>query len=487
MKEINNEVKKPKQFFNPNPHAYASEMKEYDHWIFSQLKMKPDGTWSKPPCNAAGYYTDGTDENNWLSFEKAFEICKANPDRFFGIGFCISSACPIKGIDVDHVYDPEKGWNQQALEEIKIINTRVEWSPSHTGVHIFFTCPIMLESGKKTQPDGTGREMYFEKHYLTVTGEVVDGFPETINEVDPELLTQLHENWFPDKKEVSTKNESFEVVQTEYDNNKAVQQNENQILDTTISDIDILQKCRKGRDKVKFEKLYNNDWKELGYGSQSEADEALLYRFAQHTKNIEQVIRLFSGSLLFDEKCHGSDYLRNSAVKAINLVNENPFNRYFVNKAFIIKRLADEIMSEYRFVTMQDTKEVFIYENGVYHANGRDRILQIAQLKLQNYYSPDRCNNTATYIATATMLNRELFNTSKTIINLKNKLYDLENGSKTHTPYIRQVYVMNLAFLMMVFFQKSYKFVLYFKQIDIYSNLALHKKGILHRKSKLFK
>ena len=90
------DVKKPKPFFNLNPHAYSTQMKEYNQWIFSQLKKNPDGTWSKPPCNASGYYTDGTDENNWLSFEKAFEICKANPDKFFGIGFSVSSACPYR-------------------------------------------------------------------------------------------------------------------------------------------------------------------------------------------------------------------------------------------------------------------------------------------------------------------------------------------------------------------------------------------------------
>jgi hypothetical protein len=206
MTENVKEAKKPRTFFNPNPHAYSPQMKEYDQWIFSQLKMKPDGTWSKPPCNANGYYTDGTDENNWLSFEKAFSICEANPNKFFGIGFCISSACPIKGIDMDHVYDPIKGeWNQQALQELKSLNTRVEWSPSHTGVHGFFTCPVDLKSGKKKQPDGTGREIYFEKHYLTVTGEVVEGFSATINDVDPELLTQLYEKWFPDKKEATVK------------------------------------------------------------------------------------------------------------------------------------------------------------------------------------------------------------------------------------------------------------------------------------------
>ena len=56
---------------------------------------------------------------------------------------------------------------------------------------------LMLENGKKTQPDGTGREMYFEKHYFTVTGEVVEGFPTTINEVDPELINAVTSQMVP--------------------------------------------------------------------------------------------------------------------------------------------------------------------------------------------------------------------------------------------------------------------------------------------------
>ena len=419
MTEIIKEAKKPKPFFNPNPHAYAPEMKEQDQWIFSQFKMNPDGTWSKPPCNASGYYTDGTDENNWLSFEKAFETCKAHQDKLCGIGFCISSACKIKGIDYDHIYDPITGeWSQQAWEELISLGSRVEWSPSHTGVHVYFKSPAMLENGKKTQPDGTGREMYFEKLYLTVTGEVVEGFPTTINEVDPELVVQLYDKWFPGKR-TTVKDEGNKHIQN---------------IPSTTTDIDILQKCRKGRDKQKFEALYNNEWEKLGYGTQSEADEALLYQFAQHTQNVEQIIRLFSGSKLYDQKCYRSDYLINSATKAIDRVNEDPFKRYFRNNKFVIKLLAEDLMSEYRFYTMQDSKEIFIYENGVYQSNGEDRILQLAQQKLQNYYNPTMCNNTATYIATKTMIDRKLFNTSKTIINFKNGLFDLENGFKAHTP-----------------------------------------------------
>jgi primase-polymerase (primpol)-like protein len=138
MTEIINEVKKTKPFFNPNPHAYSSEMQRHDQWVLSRLKEKPDGTNTKIPCDFNGYYCDCTDPNNCMSFEKAFEICKENPDNFSGLGFCIFSSGIIIAMDFDHIYDPVTGeWNHQAWKELKMINTRIEWSPSHTGVHAF--------------------------------------------------------------------------------------------------------------------------------------------------------------------------------------------------------------------------------------------------------------------------------------------------------------------------------------------------------------
>jgi primase-polymerase (primpol)-like protein len=210
VKEYDNvDVKKPKPFFNPNPHTYSSEMIGYNQWLYSHLVERSDGTWTKPPCNANGYYIDGTDPDNLTSFEIAFLTCEANIGKLSGLVYSIQASSPIKAMDFDHVFDPETGeWNQQALEELRSLNTRVEWSPSHTGVHVFFTCPIMLENGNNTQPDGTKREIYFEKHIITVTGEVVEGFPTTINEVDPELVMQLRNKWSPEKAEKPVKREA---------------------------------------------------------------------------------------------------------------------------------------------------------------------------------------------------------------------------------------------------------------------------------------
>jgi primase-polymerase (primpol)-like protein len=328
MTEISKEVKKPKPFFNPNPHAYASEMKEYDQWIFSKLKMNPDGTWSKPPCNASGYYTDGTEKNNWLSFKEAFEICEANPGKLSGIGFCVSSSCPIKAIDDDHIYDPITGeWNQQAWEELRIFNTRVEWSPSHTGVHVFFESPIMLENGKKTQPDGTGREMYFEKHYLTVTGEVVEGFPTTINEVEPELITQSHEKWFPGKRtSIKADIRTFEIPDHWHDivPEEFVNDPDDPLKDLSPTKDQVINLCRNAPHGFgeKFDKIFTGNISK--YESKSEADMAIAGMIAFHTSDYSIIREIIQESKFWDEKWERDDYCQRTIMKAIR----NRWGRY---------------------------------------------------------------------------------------------------------------------------------------------------------------
>jgi primase-polymerase (primpol)-like protein len=313
MKEINKEIKKPKPFFNPNPLAYASEMKEHDQWLYSHLEPKPDGTWSKPPCNAAGYTCDGTDPNNLTSFEDAFATCKANLGKLSGLGFSILASSPIKAIDMDHVFDKENGWNQQAWEELKAINTRVEWSPSHTGLHLFFTCPIMLESRKKTQPDSTGREIYFEKHYLTVTGQVVEGFPETINEVDPELIIQLYDKWFPakEKKVKETTLSAFYIPEA------FVNDPDDPLKGLSPTKDQVIMYCRNAPAGfgAKFDRLFKSDISE--YKSKSEADMALVGMIAFHTSDYFIIKDIVQESELWDEKWERNDYCQRTIMTAL--------------------------------------------------------------------------------------------------------------------------------------------------------------------------
>src|SRR5665647_137322 len=304
-------IKKPKPFFNPDPEAYALEMKRSDQWLYSHLVERADGTWSKPPCNAAGYPCDGTDPNNLTSFETAFPTCEANLGKLSGLAYSIQASSPIKAIDIDHVFDPDtEEWNQEALQELRIINTRVEWSPSHTGVHVFFTCPIMLENGNKTQPDGTKREIYFDKHIVTVKAEVVEGFPTTINEVDPELIMQLCNKWFsykaekPVKREASVKSDitSFDIPESFVDDP------DNPFKGLSPTKYQVMEYCRNAPNGFgdKFDNLFNGDISK--YKSKSEADMGIAGMIAFHTSDYFIIKEIIHKSALWDKKWERDDY-----------------------------------------------------------------------------------------------------------------------------------------------------------------------------------
>ena len=354
------DVKKQNSFFNSDSEDYSSEMKGYNQWVLSRLKAKADGTYTKIPCNANGYYCDCTDPNNCMSFEKAFEICEANPDKFSGIGFSVSSSGTIKAIDCDHVYDHVTGeWNQQALQELRSLNTRVEWSPSHTGIHLFFTCPIMLENGKKIQPDGTGREMYFEKHYLTVTGEVVEGFTDVINKVDPELITQLYDKWFPaktkpDKAEAPVKSDTSNVIYMPEtpinDPNDPLQNLPIVAVCVPRTNEGLVEVCKSapcGFGKS-FVKLMAGDTSDYEF-DESDGDIALAGMIAHHTPNYDQIKSIIKMSKLWDEKWEREDYCRNTITKAIansRWGNANQIATVIPTKTNIVETVVPELKSD---------------------------------------------------------------------------------------------------------------------------------------------
>jgi hypothetical protein len=333
-------VNKSKPYFNHNPDAYASEMKECDQWLYSHLVPRPDGTFSKPPCNANGFDMDGTDPNNLTSFEIAFPKCEARLDRLSGLGFSIQASCPIKGIDMDHVFEGE--WNQQAWEELKLLNTRVEWSPSHTGVHVFFKSDLLLETGNELQPDGTKCEMYFQKHFLTVTGEVLDGFPTTINEVDPELVMQLYKKWFPKKagalinKDADVKPKSnpsnFEISEVPINDPNDPLQDLSIVRVYLPSSIDELyEKCKTAPCGFgdKFNKVMAGDYS--GYETdESKADMGLVRMIAEHTPVYDEILSIIKMSdKVWDDKWERDDYIEKTIGKVVRQLwgDVNQYNK----------------------------------------------------------------------------------------------------------------------------------------------------------------
>lgn len=161
-----------------NREAIPDELKERCHWVCWVVgNTKENGKFDKIPVDPkTGRFTDGTNPNNWLSFE---EVC-AHYDN----GKCDGIGIGLRGdpfsvdqdgqplyliaLDFDGVTnrpDEIRGvWNSLGKPYTEI-------SPSGNGLRMFALSRVLIAGGN----DGQGHEMYSSGRFVTVTGNVIGG------------------------------------------------------------------------------------------------------------------------------------------------------------------------------------------------------------------------------------------------------------------------------------------------------------------------
>jgi len=80
--------------------------------------------------------------------------------------------------------------------------------------------------------------------------------------------------------------------------------------------------------------------------------------------------------------------------------------KYFEDNKFVPKFLAEELMQEYRFVTMKDNDVVYVYEDGFYQPYGEVLIKQQCKLRLGREYRRNRVSEVIDFIKASTYTNR---------------------------------------------------------------------------------
>lgn len=403
-----------------NAEAYPSEMKEYGQWVLWKLEEQSEGKPKKIPYTTNGSQARTNDPTTWTSFDEAFETYQKNICFYSGLGFVFTETDPFIGIDYDHVIDSMGIIDPEISEEITILNSYTEISQSGTGIHVIVTGTT---SGSRKR--GNGREMYGSGQFVAITGNHLRGKPFTVNEAPEGAIRAIYDKMIKPVENFSQSKISANEHSTE-----------SEVVRSGTSDFGVLEKCRRARNSDRFNVLYSGNWDVLGsYSSQSEADLALCSIFAAYTQDRSQIDRLFTGSGLCSEKWNRTDYKEPTISKALERINEDPHRRYFTERQFIAKQLADEIMAEYHFLTFDDNKEVYCYENGVYRPGGENLIIQVAQAKLGKYSTRARRDETLSYIKVETLTSRDSVDKERHVINLKNGLYDLkEDKFKLHTP-----------------------------------------------------
>jgi hypothetical protein len=242
---------------------------------------------------------DPTAPDSWSDFTSTTNFALANPPH--GAGYVLSADDPYVCIDLDiknPSTDPESPHLWTSKEDIdryhKIVmsfNSYTEQSSGGFGFHIWIRGTV----GKGIKRGGV--ELYSQERFIVCTGNVVLDRPIVENQAMLELLAS-------EMKTVAIP--SLKLVK----------------VDEVDSDDALFQRAASAENGEKFKMLCNGMWRELGFPSQSEADESLLTMLAFYSKSNEQCYRMFRMTALGQRpKAHrkpgadGNDYLSLTMIR----------------------------------------------------------------------------------------------------------------------------------------------------------------------------
>ncbi len=299
--------------------AVPIELRNLNQWVLWKYEWKGSkggktGKWDKPPCTPHGGHANSTDSQSWISFEKAktvylegLKLSENDRKHFDGIGFVsardASSEIQLTLIDLDKCRNPNSGEVEHwAKEDLDLINSYSEISPSGTGIRI-------IARGKLLPDEGKGRkkghvEIYQIAHYLTITGQNIKDYSREI-ELREDEIKRFYEKHFGESPRKIMR-------PLEHPDDKRV----------NLNDDEIIQLATNASNRDKFERLIAGDIS--GYGSESEADEAFCCILAFYTQDEAQIDRIWGQSgLARREKFQREDYRRMTIERAVNFVNEH--------------------------------------------------------------------------------------------------------------------------------------------------------------------
>lgn len=269
------------------------ELKGYNQWICWKLERTENGRLTKIPFDAnTGTLASVTDASTWATFKQAVLVAERTPKQVDGIGFVFTNNDPFTGIDLDPTDDP--ALRQDHLKIFQEFKTYAELSPSGKGVHIIARGNIGL--GKRDSARKI--EIYSNSRYFTFTGRRINNF--NIEDVGTNLLTLYHA--------IKGNSDAYDVGYQEF--NKEERLTDREIYDLACNAV----------NGEKFRFLWNGHWQDLGYPSQSEADQALINIVQFYSKNDEQIARIFRTSSLGQrDKAKRADYVKNMIKKSFDM------------------------------------------------------------------------------------------------------------------------------------------------------------------------
>jgi DNA-binding transcriptional ArsR family regulator len=252
------------------------ELRTLPNWVCWRWAMR-DGKYTKPPVDPhTGGDGSSTNPATWTTFEHACEYrVKA---KLPGVGVVVRREDRITGVDLDKCLDPETGIIERwAHEIVNALDSYTEITPSGKGLRVYVRGNLPGRRRRKGQI-----ELYDDQRYFTVTGEHLEGTPDTIEERQAELKALCERIFGSEQSQEKGNGQAGEPLEPD--------------------DEALIKRASAAANGAKFSRLWAGEWKG-DYESQSNADLALCMMLAFWTeRDASRIDRLFRQSGLFREK-----------------------------------------------------------------------------------------------------------------------------------------------------------------------------------------
>lgn len=157
------------------------ERRQWVAWRYGE--QRADGKREKVPiCPGTGRNANVGNPTTWGTFAEAIERCQAA--GLNGIGYILTKSDPHCAVDLDDCRDPTTGVIEPwAMQIVDALDTYTEVSPSGTGLRLLLNGRV--PHGWRNE--NRRIELYGDKHYVTITGELLPGRPRKIRDCQAQL------------------------------------------------------------------------------------------------------------------------------------------------------------------------------------------------------------------------------------------------------------------------------------------------------------
>lgn len=242
------------------------ELRSLRQWVIWRYETTPTGRQTKVPYSpATGHFASVTNPADWSDWFTANAALAQS--GFSGLGFVLTDNDPYTFIDLDNTEGEPVSTALQQEVFARFGHSYSERSPSGKGLH------IIVKGRAQTGKRRWNVELYSTERYMTMTGDMFTPGPILEQQSDIDWL------W------------------NELGGNQLTEINFIGTYEDKAPDRDILNMAANAQNGQKFMDLYDGKWQQY-YGSQSEADYALIDMLAFYTTSVFQIVRLFRSSEL---------------------------------------------------------------------------------------------------------------------------------------------------------------------------------------------